>query len=121
MWIETKCHLCESDSYNIVHDNLTTSGDVASKRSYKITDHSLAASVRIVCCRNCGFTYLNPRFDQSFYVDNYISMIDEKYLDEEKNRRASARHILKVLNKRIGSKGKLLDIGCAAGFFLDEA
>ena len=54
-------------------------------------------------------------------MDNYISMTDDKYLEEEEGRRASARYILKYLNKRKDGKGTLLDIGCAAGFLLDEA
>ena len=57
MWIETKCHLCGSDSYDVVHDGLKTAVDTPSKTSYKISDHSVAASVRIVCCRKCGLTY----------------------------------------------------------------
>jgi len=118
MWVETRCHLCGSDLYDVVHDNLKKPVDTGEKLLYKITDHSLASSVRVVCCRQCGFTYLNPRSDQNLYVDSYVSMIDDKYLEEEEGRRASARRILKYLNK---SKGTLLDIGCAAGFFLDEA
>ena len=121
MWIETRCHLCGSDSYDVVHDNLNTSAPMEAKTLYKITDHSVAESVRLVHCRKCGFTYLNPRLDGNVYIDNYVSMIDDKYVEQEEGRRASARYILKYLNKNKAGKGRLLDIGCAAGFFLDEA
>jgi SAM-dependent methyltransferase len=47
-------------------------------------------------------------------------MVDEKYLEEERGRRLSAIPILKML-KKLKTNGKLLDIGCATGFLLDEA
>jgi len=117
-WVEIHCLLCGSGGYHIVHDNLDMS---AGPRLYKITDHSPRPEVRMVCCDHCGFIYLNPRQTPDAYIDNYVTMVDEKYLAEEKGRRASARRILKLLNQQHKSKGRLLDVGCAAGFLLDEA
>jgi 2-polyprenyl-3-methyl-5-hydroxy-6-metoxy-1,4-benzoquinol methylase len=53
-------------------------------------------------------------------LDNYSRMVDPLYLEEEKGRRLSAKPILKEL-RQFKKKGRLLEIGCAAGFFLDEA
>ncbi|HOW35839.1 MAG TPA: methyltransferase domain-containing protein [Candidatus Omnitrophota bacterium] len=121
MFTEVRCHLCGSDSYDVVYNNLRAQGDFDQKDFYKITDHAAEASLRIVCCRRCGFTFLNPLPDQTTIVDNYVSMVDDKYLQEEKGRRASARSVLNYLNSIKKDKGVLLDIGCAAGFLLDEA
>ena len=113
-----KCHMCGSDSYDVIINTLKPDSDF--KYSYKITDHSVA-DVRVVTCKKCHLSYLNPQPKPDIIIENYVSMVDEKYISEEYGRRASARYILKYLNKVKPQKGRLLDLGCAAGFFLDEA
>lgn len=116
-----KCPMCGHDSFDVVYDTLKSSGDLTQKSFYKITDHGIDQGVRVVRCRHCELSFLNPRPEQSVIIDNYVTMVDEQYLREEEGRRASARYILKYLRKTKKDKGVLLDIGCAAGFFLDEA
>lgn len=74
-------------------------------------------------CANCGLLYVNPRpratdsmlshsHDYAEYVDKYVQQ-NEIFLMEAKKRLAE------ILGWKKG--GKLLDIGCAAGIFLDYA
>jgi len=116
---ETKCRLCGSSSYRVKYGSPKTIKDFT-QASYKITDHSIDGPIRIVSCLRCGLSFLNPKLDNQTILDNYVSMVDEKYTEEEKGRRSSARHVLNYL-KKIKSPGRLLDIGCASGFLLDEA
>jgi SAM-dependent methyltransferase len=113
-----KCCLCGGGSHRIVYD--TRRSDSSISDHYKITDHDPNASLRVVSCRNCGFSFLNPRIASSAIIENYTSMDDEDYLKEEAGRRSAARLILKRL-KKYKEVGTLLDIGCATGFLLDEA
>jgi 2-polyprenyl-3-methyl-5-hydroxy-6-metoxy-1,4-benzoquinol methylase len=86
----------------------------------------------IVDCRSCGLLF---RADlptdaelASVYGPAYFSSTagDDggqgypDYLEEELNHRANAIARLEML-ERTGGDGRLLDVGCAAGFFLDEA
>jgi len=111
-----KCNLCGSDSFAVLFK--TESGEV--NLDYKITEHRVASSIRIVKCRRCGLIYVNPRLAAKSFLSSYIHMADEAYLQEEEGRRISAGPILKEL-KRLKKMGRLLDIGCATGFLLDEA
>lgn len=116
MLIETRCNLCGSNKYSVLYK--TTSKDIP--ESYKITDHRIDLFLRIVRCHRCGLVYTNPRPAVKSLLSNYINMIDEAYLKEEQGRRLSAKTILKML-KLLKKTGRLLDIGCATGFLLDEA
>jgi SAM-dependent methyltransferase len=118
MATELKCHLCGSDSYQVVYDALKMGVDP--EGGYRITDHDPDASLRVVSCRRCGLSFLNPWFEPKKIVDNYVAMSDDKYVKEEVGRRSAARLILQQLRKHKDG-GKLLDIGCATGFLLDEA
>ncbi len=118
--VENKCPMCGLDSFDVVYDT-RKSMSVDAPISYQITCHSADQEVRVVRCRHCELSFLNPRPEQNTVIDSYVNMIDEKYLQEEQGRRASARYILKYLRNIKADKGTLLDIGCAAGFFLDEA
>ncbi len=115
-----KCNLCGSTSYSILYK--TYSGDMASEeKEYRITGHNTAnMPLRIVKCERCGLIYANPRPAVRSLVFAYSRMVDESYLEEEKGRRLSAQSMLEML-KKLKKRGRLLDVGSAAGFLLDEA
>lgn len=81
----------------------------------------------IVRCKNCDlvFTDFNPsqKFLKDYYSKNYFVGGNNKlgyddYGLEEASSRLTATKRIKII--RIAKKGKVLDIGCAYGFFLDE-
>ena len=114
-----KCNLCGATSYSILYK--TYSGDVAlEEKDYRITDHAANIPLRIVKCERCGLIYANPRPAVGNLISAYSRMVDEVYVAEAEGRRLSAQSILKML-KKLKKRGKLLDVGCATGFLLDEA
>lgn len=84
----------------------------------------------LVQCQHCGLVYVNPRPDPqelyALYGETYFQN-DESgvvgyadYLRDEPHIRRTFAGRLRWLQKWV-QPGRLLDVGCAAGFFLDEA
>ena len=117
---ETRCNLCGSNYYRVVY-KIKGKASSDAKPEYKITeDKADLSAIRIVRCLRCGLVYVNPQEDARSIYLRYSSMEDELYVSEEQGRRQAARIILKSIAK-YAHKGKILDIGCATGFLLDEA
>lgn len=82
-------------------------------------------------CRSCRLWYLSPRLAeplmQASYADDAYFEGGEagysSYQAQEATLRPTFRRFLGELSRRgmAGSGGKLLEVGCAYGFFLDEA
>lgn len=84
----------------------------------------------LVQCSNCGLVFVSPRPDAhelyALYGETYFQNDDSStvgythYLKDETNIRKTFNGRLQRL-ERFAKPGKLLDVGCAAGFFLSEA
>lgn len=114
---KVKCNLCGADHYVVLYKRAV----VSKSPQYLITEENIAIHEQIVRCLKCGLIYANPRRTAREIISNYRQMTDERYLAEEKGRRISASATLGMLARLAPKKGRLLDIGCAAGFLLDEA
>jgi len=80
----------------------------------------------VVKCQKCGLVYVNPRpinYDhktEDIKEDQYNCYIRE-YIANRNSHEYRSREILKNILKLKPTRGKLLEIGCAAGFFLKTA
>lgn len=85
---------------------------------------------RIVQCTSCSLIYTNPRLKSKFlkhlyskeYFKNNNSHITgyTDYVEDERNITKTFLKRLLVIEKRV-KKRKLLDVGCATGYFLNSA
>ncbi len=108
--IETSlCPLCGSSNMSIIH---------------------IFDPFKVVLCRECSLIYLNPRLKESvmgemYQEDTYFFHGENTgysdYKSQEKSLRITFRRFLNELKKRNMTWGRLLDVGCGYGFFLDEA
>jgi SAM-dependent methyltransferase len=80
-------------------------------------------------CRNCRLWYLCPRLAEPIMHECYV---DDTYFEggeggyssyqaQEPTLRPTFRRFLAELSRRGMTGGRLLEVGCAYGFFLDEA
>lgn len=116
-----ECNLCGSNSYALVYkkkegEPLT----LGPKEDYSVTDEKIQKPERVFRCNNCGLIYAQPYGGVKRYLDRYCNMVDPDYASEERGRRQSSIKVLERIERHKRS-GRLLDIGCATGFFLDEA
>ena len=115
-----KCNLCGYENFKVVYD-LASKNQDCQDYTYKISAiDNLQNGIRLVRCLRCGLVYTNPIAGIDEIYKQYLQLEDELYVAEEKGRRIAAKFILKKILK-YKSGGRLLEIGCAAGFLLDEA
>jgi len=105
----TPCLLCRSSNSSIIH----TFGQL-----------------QVVICRKCNLVYLNPRLNESamrtvYQSDDYFSQRKdagyEDYSFQEDSLRTTFKRFLEKLEKHGMTSGKILEVGCGYGYFLDEA
>jgi len=94
--------------------------------SNKCTIFKKIGGYRIVKCKQCGLIYLNPRpteqeinkgYSPEYHIEKLLRREPktEEEIEEEINKNVvRAEEIL----REFGNEGKLLDIGCGAGFFI---
>lgn len=115
------CNLCGSNDYKVIFRSTLTEDDFQhSHAQYSISERGQTCG-QIVQCQRCNLVYVNPREKAQEIINNYTLVKDEKYVTEEKGRRATFLQGLNLIEKYSRGKGKLLDIGCFTGFFLDLA
>jgi 2-polyprenyl-3-methyl-5-hydroxy-6-metoxy-1,4-benzoquinol methylase len=110
------CNLCGADDYKVLCTPKTTDGPV-------------------VQCRACGLVYVNPRLkgylfdgpDSSEWLEEYQALVEKFHMispdqaeDSERTKRQCFRDRLRRIRAMKGD-GRLLDVGCATGIFLDMA
>lgn len=70
-------------------------------------------------CQTCGLVYVNPQPSKDQIISHYFSRYNPIPSLESKILKKGKRK-LQVIERKI-EKGKLLDVGCSYGIFLDAA
>lgn len=89
------------------------------KKLFEVNRHG--KSYTIVKCINCDLIFVNPQPSQKEIQAHYKKNYDYSYMEiaNDNNRYYSEELIL--LEKELGGKGHVLDVGCGSGQFLAQA
>jgi 2-polyprenyl-3-methyl-5-hydroxy-6-metoxy-1,4-benzoquinol methylase len=110
------CPVCQSQTFE---EYLTVKDYTVSQEQFKI-----------VTCKKCGFRFTNPRpyseaIGEYYKAESYIShtntskgLISKIY---QEVRKFTLKGKLNLINRLSPQKGKLLDVGCGTGMFLNVA
>jgi len=114
-----KCNLCGADDYTFVWKGQES--DLAPKDIYS-SSKGVMSKDTLVRCKKCGLMYVNPRFKSEVIVDAYAEAEDEVYISQAENRMDTFKRGLDFIESAAKlKKGRILDVGCASGFFLKVA
>lgn len=108
---EPGCNACGSADCRVLFERESGRD---SEEAFAATTDAFQEYGRVVECENCGLARRSPRQRWEFLRRAYRQMQDPRYLEEYPGRVASARRLLKFLERHV-QPGRLLDIGCGVG------
>lgn len=114
-----KCNICGKDDYEIYIESEPLENQDNSKKFS--TTSNFVGKERIVKCKNCGLIYVNPQIDREEIIEGYSSADESTYVNEKDSRIETFKKCLEEIEKYQKTPGTLLDVGCAAGLFLEVA
>ena len=79
------------------------------------------STCRILRCRECGFGFSEYRPSDDELASLYQEMDTHVYEAEREGRKATAQAHLNIVQRYVEHTGRLLDVGCASGLFLQYA
>lgn len=117
---ELPCDLCGGSVFRELYPS-TIPDPTEEPERYFSSGRQRAGHLRIVRCETCGLQQSNPRDQAATILQVYRQLDDPAYSSEEIHRRWTARRYARLLQRFAPSPGKLLDVGCSTGLFLQEA
>lgn len=115
------CAVCAADNYDVVYPaQHARVKDADLARKFRASGDELLID-QLVRCRGCGFQYVNPRLSSALILSGYADGDDPAYVSQLKARERTFAASLAEIERTAGRKGRLLDIGTAAGAFVAAA
>jgi SAM-dependent methyltransferase len=115
------CFLCGADDYTVVYEaQYGREKDVDLVEKFRASGDELLVD-QLVRCNRCDFQYVNPRLRGDVILESYAQGEDPTYVSQLKARERTFAASLDEIERANGGRGRLLDIGTAAGAFVAAA
>jgi 2-polyprenyl-3-methyl-5-hydroxy-6-metoxy-1,4-benzoquinol methylase len=115
------CNLCGADDPDVIYEaqpRQSRSRDLV--HTFRASGDELLTD-RLVRCRRCGLQYVSPRLRGAVIVEAYALGEDPTYVSQVQARERTFGDALARIETLHPTRGRLLDIGTAAGAFLAAA
>jgi SAM-dependent methyltransferase len=115
------CNVCGADDSDIIYPARYADGSARDMvRTFRASGDELLID-RLVRCRHCGLEYVNPRPHAADIVDAYSRGDDPAYVSQVDARERTFSDAIARIESLHPRRGRLLDVGTAAGAFLAAA
>ena len=115
------CNLCGSNDLETVYDaRKDLERDHALSDKFRASGDELL-TLPLVRCRRCSLLFVNPRHRASDMLDGYAAGADPAYVSQMDARVRTFAGTIDAITRLRPSRGRILDIGTAAGAFLKAA
>jgi 2-polyprenyl-3-methyl-5-hydroxy-6-metoxy-1,4-benzoquinol methylase len=114
------CNLCGSPRYAILYRGRSARTRELDPKSMSCTSDRHGEFTNIVECSDCGLIYQNPRDNPATLAKLYAGVDDPVYEREREGRVRTFGRLVERLG-RFTRPGRLLDVGCYTGIFLEQA
>ena len=115
------CNVCGADDTTTVYPERYTDGRARDMvRTFRASGDELLID-RLGRCRRCGLEYINPRPRGADIVEAYSQGDDPAYVSQVSARERTFGEAVAHIESLGPARGRLLDVGTAAGAFLAAA
>lgn len=114
------CNLCGQDNFDVLYNAPIHLNDLESLGDYVASTDRFDHYGQIVRCRACDLMYTNPRPTRQRILQGYSKAVDVDYASEDSSRSINVHISLQSIKKFV-QRGRLLDVGCSTGYFLNAA
>ncbi|MBI4294965.1 MAG: class I SAM-dependent methyltransferase [Chloroflexi bacterium] len=116
------CNLCGSIRAKLLFPNTLEGSVKLEADTFRCTSTEYGRHPPIVKCLDCGLVYTNPRPVAQDILSSYRQVIDDTYVEADQQARLPTfRRNFRPLASLYSGAGRLLDIGCYVGAFLEVA
>jgi len=115
------CNLCGSKEYKVLYAGRSSSAGALTEQAFRCTSLQHGDFTNIVQCSVCGLLYESPREPEEVIETRYEQVEDAVYDREKEGRVRTYTAMMPEIEKYSRPPGRVLDIGCYLGVFLDVA
>jgi len=115
--VRVSCPLCGGTRYKTLYEPWNINVD---PRQVLSASGGVRGTQYIVKCDDCDLIYVNPRPRPDIVMNSYAASVDQVYVGAGATRETTFRRCVQTVEK-YAKRGKMLDVGAAAGFFVKAA